>query len=94
MVYCQKVDTRVSAEFVLERGDARLDQGSRVDLMSVKADIDGGMCMDDLWDNHFSAMLRYGKNLEKYFRRKNHGRIRAVKVLPRSDSNSTFITSQ
>lgn len=92
--YVTKERTRVNVDYFLERGEPRLEQGSRVDLMAVKADIDNGMCLEDLWDNHFSAMLRYGKNLEKYHRRKQYGRVRDVKVLSRSVSNSTLLTSQ
>lgn len=40
--------------------------GKRTDLDDIKRDIDEGMRMDGLWENHFSKMIQYRRGFEAY----------------------------
>lgn len=43
-------------------------QGSRSDLLAVKASIDSGVSVPDLWQKHFSNMVRYNRAFKEYKR--------------------------
>lgn len=40
--------------------------GTRTDLMRVKKDMDEGMSLKELSEEHFSAFIRYGRGLKEY----------------------------
>ncbi len=44
----------------------RKTQGARSDLLSVKRSIDEGSSVPQLWDDHFSSMVRYHKAFQVY----------------------------
>ncbi len=51
-------------------------QGQRNDLVSMKRKIDEGSSMEDLYEHHFSSMLRYGRGMKEYMLLKNKKRKR------------------
>lgn len=50
---------------LLEKGKPVIER-QRTDLEDVKEDIDNGVAYSDLWDKHFSLMVRYRKSFEEY----------------------------
>ncbi len=73
--YCKKEDSRI--EGGKDEWGVLPTQGARVDLMAMKDLIDNGGTLDDLWDKHFSGMVRYGKAMREYLGRKDQ--VRTVK---------------
>ena len=71
--YCTKEDTRVAGD---ESGPwihgsfKASTQGTRSDLLRVKESIDEGATQMELYDTHFSSMVRYTKGLMNYKRLK------------------------
>lgn len=57
--YCKK-------EGVWTEQGAPTGQGKRSDLVSVKESIDTGASLEDLWEEHFPAMVRYEKSFKRY----------------------------
>lgn len=41
-------------------------QGMRNELLQIKRKIDNGVTIDELWEDHFSSMLRYGRGFKEY----------------------------
>lgn len=65
MAYAQKEDTRVDGPWT--HGEPKA-QGKRNDLQEVKDEIDRGVPMVDIWDNHIGTMVRYGRGFKEYKR--------------------------
>lgn len=63
--YCKKEDTRIEGPW--EHGVAKA-QGARVDLEAVKTDIDNGMSMKRVADEHFHTCARYMGFFRQYKR--------------------------
>lgn len=63
ITYCSKEESRISGPW---QAGVPASQGTRNDLAEAKAAIDGGATEVDMWENHFSTMVRYGKSLDKY----------------------------
>lgn len=61
--YCSKEDSRVGGPYITGVEPA---QGSRTDLESVRVDIDAGARDAELWENHFSQMVRYHRSFKVY----------------------------
>ncbi len=78
--YCQKEDTRVDGPYI--HGELPKGSGSRSDLLAVKRAIDEGAKDEELWENHFSNMIRYNKGFALYKR---------VRATPRSWKTQTFL---
>lgn len=60
-----------ASEYCKKEGDyeeygLRGSQGKRSDLASVKASIDEGADTNTLWEEHFSAMVRYEQSFKRY----------------------------
>jgi len=55
--------------------------GKRNDLLLVKAAIDDGNGIRDLWDDHFPNMVRYGRSLTDYKRLKTEPRTEPPMVM-------------
>ena len=66
LTYCTKVEDRLDGPWVF--GAPKAGQGKRTDLDMVKADIDAGAPEEDLWADHFSAMVRNHKAFREYKR--------------------------
>jgi len=71
--YCTKDDPTYVQGSRFEWG-ARVGQGKRADLLGVKRDIEEGASDVQLWDNHFSSMVRYHKSFEVFKRVKQSPR--------------------
>lgn len=41
-------------------------QGQRTDLRTLKADLDAGMDLPDIWDAHFKTMVMYNRGISSY----------------------------
>lgn len=78
--YCTKQDETAISGSRVEFGDPG-QQGARSDLVAFKASIDAKRPRDELWDDHFSTMLRYHKSANEY---------RRIKTRPRADDAKTF----
>jgi len=63
--YCQKEEGRLAEPITW--GDLP-QPGKRNDLVALKEDIDSGASARDLWDSHFSTMMRYHKAAATYKR--------------------------
>lgn len=66
--YCMKEETRVSGPW--ELGEEPTGPGARTDLTSVKRRIDEGASETELWEEHFSSMVKYHKSFREYKRLK------------------------
>ncbi len=77
--YSLKTDTRSGESFC---NLPRNSQGRRSDILLLKKDLDEGMSMDELYDNHFSCCLRYDRGIAAYrlFKRSNKWRTVRVEV--------------
>lgn len=71
--YCKKEDTRVSGddpENVHDPGPFEFGDeprpGERQDLIAVRAAIDAGDTLQQIWSEHFPAMVRYNRSLLLY----------------------------
>lgn len=64
--YCQKEDSRVGEDFFEYGTPAAESQGERRDLSALKALIDSGASDLDLWNSHFSDMVRYFRGIAQY----------------------------
>lgn len=65
--YVEKVDTRVDGPWMV---GIPPQQGARNDLATLKEDIDKGMPTEEIWNIHFTNMLRYRKGLSEYIGRR------------------------
>ncbi len=83
IAYCSKEDSRDPDESLqsFERG-TRVGQGKRNDLIVLKEDIDSGATLPDLYESHFSNMIRYSKGIEKYV---------SLKAPPRDFKSEVYI---
>lgn len=65
--YCSKKDTHIAGPYIYgtDEGIAK-KRGQRSDLLAVKAKIDQGVPMEDIWDQHFATTARYHKSFEVY----------------------------
>lgn len=59
-----------------EIGVATPGSGSRSDLAGVRADIDAGKSLSEVWGDHFETMVRYERSLTNYFNRVRDDRAR------------------
>ena len=55
--YCSKEDTRVEGPWTI--GEAPVGRGKRTDLLAIKAKIDGGATIKQLWQEDLGACLHY-----------------------------------
>lgn len=62
--YCSKEDTRVEGPWTI--GEAPVGRGKRTDLLAIKAKIDGGATIKQLWQEDFGACLHYEKAFRSY----------------------------
>lgn len=60
-----------------EEGYACAGSGSRSDLTGVRAAIDSGSTLDDVWGEHFETMVRYERSLTSYYHRVRDQKARA-----------------
>ena len=61
-----EVPTNVETGNWFESGKRSGGQGTRSDLLAVKASIDGGASLDKIADQHFGTFLRYERALRSY----------------------------
>lgn len=61
--YCKKEEGRVGGPY--EWG-TRSEQGKRNDILSVKRAVDEGASQAQLWEDHFSTMVRLHKSIRVY----------------------------
>ncbi len=86
ITYCSKEDTRTPITDVhldsgpWTHGEAQ-SQGKRTDLLAVKESIDDGATNVTLWDDHFSAMVRYHRSFAVYKRIKTSVRDWKMDIL-------------
>jgi len=68
--YCEKSDTKVpnGMEFLYgeEYHTKNEDKGKRSDLLAVKETIDRGATEEELWDSHFTEMVKFKNGLTYY----------------------------
>jgi len=57
-------------------------QGKRNDLLAMKKDMDAGMSLQDLSDNHFGSFIRYGRGIQAY---------RLLKTPPRTQTTISVV---
>ncbi len=62
--YCTKEDTRIDAP--VEVGFHTDESGKRNDLDALKAAIDKGTSLSELYGDYFSQMVRYGRGINTY----------------------------
>lgn len=73
LIYCSKEDSRVPGTEPFVAGDAadipaiESNQGQRLDLEEVRADIHSGMSLRDLQEKHFAAFCKYNSYFRQYF---------------------------
>lgn len=63
IAYCQKEEGRIGGPYVF--GDPP-QQGKRTDLILVKQAVDKGASVPQLWEDHFSNMIRYHRGVTLY----------------------------
>lgn len=63
IAYCKKEDSRTDGPWEYGQGPS---QGARSDLDLIREAVMGGSTLRELYDNHFSSMIRYGKGVERY----------------------------
>lgn len=63
--YCKKKDSQVSQDYVFEYGDEP-KPGARNDQLAVKAAVDEGVPLLQLWEEHFPVMLKYQRSVSIY----------------------------
>lgn len=81
--------------FYKQTGEARLDQGTRTDLLRLKDLIDEGKDDAYLWENHFLTMEKSYRAMAKYRQvtgRKRQRERDSIEV--RTWSSETLILSQ
>lgn len=61
--YCSKEDTRVEGPF--EFG-IKAEPGKRTDLERLKKDLDEGISLQDISQNHFRSFLLYNRGIKEY----------------------------
>lgn len=66
VAYCSKVETRKPGESPVFFGQPPVNQGKRNDIKALKEAVDSGIAELELWDTHFSSMLRYYKAVSQY----------------------------
>lgn len=59
----------------------RSQRGKRVDLMDIKEQIDSGVQVEKLWEESFSAMVRYRKAFREYADYTHSKRFKAPEVI-------------
>jgi len=70
--YCRKSKTRVAGPYELgshvdaEENKSLAGDKKKASLQVVKDKIDSGASLNDLWDEHFGAMVHYGKAFGNY----------------------------
>lgn len=64
IAYASKADTRIDGPWTY--GEPSGGQGTRMDLVQLKKDLDDGMAMKDVAASHFSTFLRYNKGIQLY----------------------------
>jgi len=64
--YCSKDSDRKPGTSFHEYGDISGGQGTRNDLLEVKAQLDNGTAMIEIADGHFGTWIRYHKHFETY----------------------------
>jgi hypothetical protein len=63
--YCEKTETRLDGPW--RYGTPATDgQGKRTDLQHVKDAIEDGLTDRQLWEDHFSTMVRYHRGIQMY----------------------------
>ncbi len=62
-----------------ERGEMP-EQGKRVDLEKMKKSIDDGASLDEMWEEHFAGMVRYGRAMREYMAQKSGARARQTLI--------------
>lgn len=77
--YCRKSETKVKGPW--EAGSMKC-AGKRTDLEELKASIDEGKRGLELWENHFSPMVKYGRHVREYI---------SLKSTPRSWKTEVFL---
>lgn len=65
VAYCSKEATRIPGTYV-EIGERGPGQGKRNDLLSIKELIDADAPETELWEQHFSSMVRNHRGIERY----------------------------
>lgn len=75
--YCIKDEGRLGGPYIF--GDEPV-QGKRNDLLAVKESIDAGATTTQLWDEHFSNMIRYHKSFDVYKQVKLNTTVRSFKT--------------
>lgn len=70
--YCQKKDTRIAGPWTLgehideKMNKAMLGEKKKDSLNIVKDAIDNGATFEELWEDHYGMMCRYGKSFKQY----------------------------
>lgn len=78
VAYCSKVETRLDGPW--EYG-IKKTQGKRADLDAVKHDLDAGMSMVDISNNHFDAWLKFKNSFKEYKRLRVARRDHAMEII-------------
>jgi len=63
--YCTKEDTRIAGPWVTGKENEPV-QGKRTDLMALKEAVDAGVKTVDLWEQHFTTMVKFERGITKY----------------------------
>lgn len=63
--YCMKTDDPTFISGPYEFGEFR-GQGARTDWLALKEDLKSEKPLQDIWENHFSLMVRYSKGIIGY----------------------------
>lgn len=91
--YCAKEDTRVDGPW--EYGEGPIGQGKRNDLIAVKAAVDDGADRKELEEAYYGTMIRFGKQIMDYKRRRtperNFKTITVVFIGPAGTQKSTLM---
>jgi len=66
IAYCKKLEDHTFLWGPYEYGEQPI-QGKRSDLLAVKDDIDKAATPEQLWDNHFTQMVRNERSITKYY---------------------------
>lgn len=64
IAYCHKSDSHVDGPYIF--GTPAVGQGTRTDLVRLKADLDSGMDMREIADRHFASFLRFDRSIQLY----------------------------
>ncbi len=78
IAYCKKAKGRLEGPFEIGEGPV---QGKRNDVLALKAALDAGASIREVWEEHFGYMLRYEIGVQKYSNLKTKHRSQVTRAL-------------